>query len=63
VLILSRRTNEKIRMTIPPCSREQTIELTVVRLPSRRSTVRLGLDAPRDIDIVRDDAKKDERAA
>lgn len=48
MLVLSRKENEKFTIG-------DDIEITVVRVG--RGTVRIGVNAPRDMRILRDDAK------
>lgn len=63
MLVLSRRTNESITLRIPPSPVEQEVKITAVRLPSVRSSVRLGFDADPRIKIVRTELADTERAA
>lgn len=55
MLVVTRRTNEETVIEIPPSSKTRTMRLRIIRAAG---TVRLGFDAPRDIEIVRDNAKK-----
>ena len=58
MLVLARRLFQEVSITVPP-SNEPT-EIRVVLLELRKETIRLGFDAPREIRIVRDDAKNKE---
>lgn len=54
MLVLSRRENERIRLG-------DSIVVTVVRLSGDR--VRLGIDAPADLVVLRDELQPQSRAA
>lgn len=54
MLVLSRKRHEKITLTVPASAQPMTIELIIVQIGP--TTVRLGWEAPREVDIVRDDA-------
>ncbi len=52
MLVLQRKINEKIKIG-------GNIEITVVEIKGDR--IKLGISAPKDVEIVRDDAVKKER--
>ncbi len=64
MLVLTRQPQERIDgpgsqiICTMPDGRE--IVVTLIRLS--RHTARIGIEAPRDVEIVRDDAKQKERA-
>lgn len=53
MLVLSRRRSESIRFVVPASNVPQTIDVLVSEI--RPSTVRLVMNAPRDITIVRNE--------
>ena len=63
MLVLTRKKDQKITITVPPSDKERVIEVTLVEVktgyPVHRA--RIGFEADRDIIIVRDDAVKGER--
>lgn len=52
MLVLQRKINEKVQIG-------KNIEITVVEI--KRDQIKLGISAPKDVEIVRDDAVKKER--
>lgn len=57
MLVLSRRTNEDVFITVPvPGGEPVSIRVTVVSIDPTR--IKLGFDAPRHVAILRGDAKK-----
>jgi len=58
MLILSREHGQKIFITIPPGTYEEAQKITVVIAePIHNKIVRMGISAPREFAIVRDNAK------
>lgn len=53
MLVLGRMAGQKITITVPPSDATREITLTVIRLSPLN--VKLGIDAPQDVSIVRDD--------
>lgn len=51
MLVLTRCTEERIQIRVPPSKEEQTIDLLVVQI--RPLTVRLGIQADKSIEILR----------
>lgn len=57
MLVLSRNSNERIYLKVPPS--EMPVQVTVlVCNVSNSGTVRLGIDAPENVRIYRDDIQK-----
>lgn len=56
MLVLSRRTGEKIVITLPDGR-----EVVVMVVGKRYSNVRLGVEAPDDIEVRRVDGRTDEK--
>lgn len=56
MLVLKRKTNEKVIVTIPPSTQPQTISIMVVEC--RPVSTRLGIDGPRDITIHREEVQR-----
>jgi hypothetical protein len=48
--------DETIKMVIPPCSEPQVVTVRLVDV--RGNKARLGIEAPKAITVLRDDAKK-----
>ena len=55
MLVLARKNMEKITIRVPEGT---SGEITVTIVDIRPNAVRVGFDAPRDMQIVRDDAVK-----
>jgi carbon storage regulator len=53
MLILTRRIGETIRITVPPCAQSTEIEIMAVEI--KHSQVRIGVRAPRDVAIDREE--------
>jgi len=51
MLVLSRKPDEKIVITVPPSEQPQTIEMRICSV--RNDKVRIGFDADRDVTIHR----------
>ena len=51
MLVLSRKSHEQIALTIPPSDVERTVIIAVGRIAD--AYVRLGIEAPRDVVIMR----------
>ena len=58
MLVISRKVNEVVICTIPPSTETRTLEIKIVRTTGEN--VRLGLEAPADIGILRPNAIKRE---
>ena len=62
-LVLTRKANEGVTLTVPPSEKDTVIHITNVRNDSRNQ-VRLALEAPKQVNIVRDELiKKDQQGA
>lgn len=59
MLVLSRKPNEKIVLT----DRHTGQEVTVLVVSMKNGQVRLGIDAPDSIDIIRSELREKEEAA
>lgn len=59
MLCLMVRRDGKVLVEIPPSTEARTMTVTFVEM--RQGGAKLGFDAPREIGIVRDDAKVKER--
>ena len=53
MLILARRVSERLILNIPPSDKPQTV--TIMPTEIRGDAVRLGIQAPREIEIVREE--------
>ncbi|OGT54394.1 MAG: hypothetical protein A3E01_03100 [Gammaproteobacteria bacterium RIFCSPHIGHO2_12_FULL_63_22] len=51
MLILSRKPGEEIQLRIPPSAEEQIVTIRTVRIGS--NTARIGVEADRQVEIVR----------
>ncbi len=56
MLVLARRVNESIMLTVPPSDTEIQIRVTVV--DRRQGKARIGIQAPPEVRIAREEAKK-----
>lgn len=54
MLVLSRNTNERIYLKVPANPEPMQITLVVCNV-SNKGTIRLGIDAPEEVRIYRDD--------
>lgn len=61
MLVLTRKEDETIDMTVPPSSEPTKIQVKVVRI--KGNTTRLGVDAPREVHIKRGELQEDEAAS
>lgn len=57
MLVLSRKKDETVTMTVPPSETPTTITVTQVDIRGDKS--RIGFDAPREVEITRPDYKSD----
>lgn len=57
MLVLKRRRGEQIFITVPPSSVEQKIVLTQCSIDAPRGAASIGIEAPLNILISRDNAK------
>lgn len=53
MLVLSRKWKEKVFMVVPPSTEPVTVEITVVDID--RGKIRLGVSAPREVAIYREE--------
>lgn len=53
MLVITREQNSVTRITVPPSAETTVIELVVVRSDGK---VRLGVEAPKHVQVLRDDA-------
>jgi carbon storage regulator CsrA len=53
MLVLSRKRDEKLTLTVPPSDQPTIIEVTVVEV--QKSKVRLGMQAPKEVAIARNE--------
>ena len=60
MLVLSRNTNERIYLKVPPGDNPVQVTLVVCNV-SNTGTVRLGIEAPEAVRIYRDDIQNMER--
>lgn len=51
MLVLTRRAGTVVRIHVPPCETGKVIDVTIVEV--RQNNVRIGIDAPPSVRIVR----------
>lgn len=56
MLILSRRLGKKTFLTVPPSKEPTQIVVTIVRDAGPMCSTKIGFEAPREVEIHRDDA-------
>ena len=54
-LVLTRKANEGVTLTVPPSEKDTVIHVTNVRNDTSRNQVRLAFEAPKQVNIVRDE--------
>ena len=60
MLVLTRRPNEKIFLTVPGATGETKLTIMVCSV-GINGAVRVGIDAPREVQVIRDDARVTEK--
>ena len=61
MLVLSRKVDERIVITVPPSDKPTQIIITAVEF--RGDKVRIGIDAPSDVLVLRDELEPREQPA
>jgi carbon storage regulator len=56
MLVLSRRKDEKIIITVPPSDKPTTVEVVLVDIRGNKS--RIGINAPRQVAVNRDEVQE-----
>lgn len=56
MLVVTRKVNEQVYLDVPPST--EPIRIMIQPADIRGDKIRLGIDAPREVQISRDDMKK-----
>jgi len=63
MLCLGRKTNESVILEIPPSTESRTVRFVITGIRHHGTQVRLGIEAPKDINIYREELKGAEDAS